>query len=263
MNRQMLSMATRRQAIVGAASVIITTGISSRASAFASTATIVPWAKQFAVGAASDLLVQMIKIWFPGAKTPTAPAVSDDHLRSVSALRHRGYNVGLMYSGDCAAGDFELSQATRGDDLVVLGTTINKRDTRALFPGLCPLELDKADTVILGLVARALEKSKECPDSLVEAVGHPIRCSDPILATGRIDPRFFDTNNRIGEKESYSPKYMTHAGTIAWKTNLTDPCPNAVAAIRSRKLEHNFRVRLDEGFKFKYAMLPPTNLRYA
>jgi hypothetical protein len=252
MNRQMLSMATRRQAIVGAASVIITTGISSRASAFASTATIVPWAKQFAVGAASDLLVETIKIWFPGAKTPTAPAVSDDHLRNVSALRHRGYNVGLMYSGDCAAGDFELSQATRGDDLVALGTTINKRDTRALFPGLCPLELDKADTVILGLVAKALEQSKECPDSLVEAVGHPIRCSD-----------LFDTNNRIGGKESYSPKYMTHAGTIAWKTNLTDPWPNAVAAIRSRKLEHNVRVRLDEGFKFKFAMLPPTNLRYA
>jgi hypothetical protein len=252
MNRQMLSMATRRQAIVGAASVIITTGISSRASAFASTATIVPWAKQFAVGAASDLLVETIKIWFPGAKTPTVPAVSDDHRRNVSALRHRGYNVGLMYSGDCAAGDFELSQATRGDDLVALGTTIDKRDTRAaLFLGPCALELDKADTVILGLVARALEQSKECPDSLVEAVGHPIRCSYS-----------FDTNNRIGGKESYSPKYMTHAGTIAWKTNLTDPWPNAVAAIRSRNLENNVRVREDiEGFKF--AMLPPTNLRYA
>jgi len=252
MNRQMLSMATRRQAIVGAASVIITTGISSRASAFASIV-IVPWAKQIAVGAASDLLVETIKNWFPGAKTPTAPAVSDDHRRNVSALRHRGYNVGLMYSGDCAAGDFELSQATRGDDLVALGTTIDKRDTRALFLGPCTLELDKADTVILGLVARALEQSKECPDSLVEAVGHPIRCSDSL----------FDTNNRIGGKERYSPKYMTHAGTIAWKTNLTDPWPNAVAAIRSRKLEHNFRVRLDEGFKFKFAMLPPTNLRYA
>jgi len=73
----------------------------------------------------------------------------------------------------------------------------------------------------------------------------------------------FDTNNRIGGKESYSPKYMTHAGTIAWKTNLTDPWPNAVAAIRSRNLENNVRVRLDEGFKFKFAMLPPTNLRNA
>ena len=79
MNRQMLSMATRRQAIVGAASVIITTEISSRASAFAS---IVPWAKQIAVGAASDLLVETIKNWFPGAKTPSAPAVSDDHRRA-------------------------------------------------------------------------------------------------------------------------------------------------------------------------------------
>jgi hypothetical protein len=87
MNRQMLSMATRRQAIVGAASVIITTGISSRASAFAS---IVPWAKQIAVGAASDLLVETIKTWFPGAKTATALAVSDDHRRNVSALQHQG-----------------------------------------------------------------------------------------------------------------------------------------------------------------------------
>jgi hypothetical protein len=247
MNRQMLSIATRRQAIVGAASVIITMGISSRASAFAS---IVPWAKQIAVDAASDLLVETIKTWFPGAKTATALAVSDDHRRNVSALRHQGYNVGLMYSGDCAAGDFELSQATRGDDLVALGTTIDKRGARTrLFLGSCSLEMDKADTVILGLVARALEQSKECPDSLVEAVGHPIKCSYDSLIV----------DNSIEGKERYSPKYLTHDGTIAWKTNLTDPWPNAVAAIRSQNLKNNVSVRLDiEGFKF--AMLPPKNL---
>jgi hypothetical protein len=66
-------------------------------------------------------------------------------------------------------------------------------------------------------------------------------------------------NNSIAGKERYSPKYLTHDGTIAWKTNLTDPWPNAVAAIRSQNLKNNVSVRLDiEGFKF--AMLPPKNL---
>jgi len=239
MNRQMLTMVTRRQAIVGAASVIITTGISSRASALGS---IVPWASQIAVGVASSWLVEAMKSWglVPGATANTAQAVNNDHRNNVSALRDEGYNVRLMYSGDCAAGDFELSQATLRDDYRAFGTTFHG--------STCTVFLDKADTVNLGCVASALRK-RGYSARVAEAVGHPIHPSEDYEFLGN---------------ERYSPEYDTPAhGTIAWKTNLRNPRPNAITAIRSPIVNRNVHVERQDSGRWIIEMRDPVELQYA
>jgi hypothetical protein len=238
MNTQIPSMTTRRQAMVGAASVIITTGISSRASAF-----IVPWAGQIAGGVAAGWLVEALKSWglVPEARASTAPTVYNDHRQNVVVLQQQGYSVRPLYSGGSAAGDFALSEATLGEDFAALGTTSHDDST-------CTLRLDKVDTVNLGVVASAL-RQKGFAASAVEAAGHPIH------------PR---ANNEFVGNERYSPEYMTPAhGTIEWKTNLSNPRPNAITAIRSGIVSCNVHVARRDGGGWTFDMRPPVDLRYA
>jgi hypothetical protein len=234
MNPQMPFLMTRRQAIVGGTSVIVTTGISSRASAF-----VVPWAGRIAVGVASGWLVEAIKNWglVPEVRTNTAPVVQNDHQQNVVVLQQQGYSVRPIYSGDSAAGDYALSEARQGEDFAALGTTTHGTT--------CSLRLDKADTVNLGIVASAL-RQKGFDSNAIEAAGHPIH------------PR---ADNQFVGNDRYSPNYMTPShGTIAWKTNLSNPRPNAITAVRSGIINTNIHVaQLDNG-RWVYDMRAPVNL---
>src|SRR5262245_26413622 len=161
MDSQISGVATRRQAIVGAASLVLTAGLGRPASAFA------PWAGTIAVGVATGWLLEALKGWglVPEAKASTAPAVYQDHRQSVVVMQQGGYSVRQIYSGDSAAGDFALSQATLGNDLAAIGTTTHG--------STCTLTLDKADAMNLGFVATALRQKGFSP-SAIGAAGHPI-----------------------------------------------------------------------------------------
>jgi hypothetical protein len=237
MNSQMSGAVTRRQAVVGAASLILTAGLGSPASAF-----IVPWAGAIAVGVASGWLVEALKNWglVPEAKASTVPEVYNDHRQNVIVMQQEGYNVRQIYSGGSAAGDFALSQAARGHDLAALGTTIHG--------STCTLMLDKADAMNLGFVATALRQKGFSP-SEIEAAGHPVH------------PR---ADNRFVGNERYSPNYMTPShGTVAWKTRLSNPRPNLVTAVRSPIVNCNVHVdQLDNG-KWLLEMRSPVDLQYA
>jgi hypothetical protein len=238
MSPQISSIATRRQTLVGAASVIITTGISTRASAqFLPWA--LTWAGKISVGVASGWLVEALKNWglVPGAKASNASLTYDFHEEDENKKRHEGYNVQLLYRGRSAAGDFAISEARRGDDFEALGTTTHV--------STCTLHLDKADAVIVGVVADALQQ-RGLNSYATEAAGHPIH------------PR---AENLFAYNERYSPNYMTPSGgTIAWKTNLSNPRANGIAAIRCPIISTNVHVAQSDNGGLLYNFGEPVDL---
>ena len=76
MDTWMPAMSTRRQAIVGGASVIITAGISTPAKPF-----VLSWLGRVAAGVAAGWLVEALKSWglTPQARAATIASVQDDH----------------------------------------------------------------------------------------------------------------------------------------------------------------------------------------
>jgi hypothetical protein len=214
------SIATRRQAIVGAASIAVTTGIGGQARAFA------PWWTAFSAAVAAGWLVEALKNWgmVPEAKAITS--VQGDHGRAVTPLQQQGYSVRPMYSGAYSGGDFELSEARQGEDYLALGTTNHGTNT-------CTLKLDKADTINLGLVAKAL-RSKGFDAHEVEASALPLH---PPAA------------NRFVGNRRQSPSYMTPShGTITWSTDINETRPNLATSIRSGIVSADLRfARLDSG----------------
>jgi hypothetical protein len=236
MNTKMQAMSTRRQAIAGVASVIVTAGIGSPARAF-----ILAWAGRVAAGVAAGWLLEALKSWglTPHARAATVAPVQDDHQRNVFILQQQGYSVQPTYSGGSAAGDFILSEATRNEDFLALGTTTHG--------STCTVRLDNADAVNLGVTATAL-RLKGFESHAVEAAGHPIHPAAGYQFVGN---------------ERYSPNYMTPShGTIAWKTNVNNPLPNFVTAIRSGIVNTNLHIaQLDSG-RWVFDMRPPVDLRY-
>jgi hypothetical protein len=235
MDTHMPAMSTRRQTLAGAASVIITAGVSTPARPF-----ILSWAGRVAAGVAAGWLLEALKSWglTPQAHAATIATVQDDHRQNVTVLQQQGYNVQNIYSGGSQAGDFKLSEATRDEDFLALGTTTHGTT--------CTVRLDKADAMNVGLVATALRQKGFAPN-LVEAAGHPIHPAD---------------GNEFVGNERYSPNYMTPShGTIAWKTNVRNPRPNLVTAVRSGIVNANLHfAQLDSG-RWTFDMRPPLDLR--
>jgi hypothetical protein len=213
-------IATRRQAIVGASSLIATMGIGSRAIAFT------PWWTAFSAATAAGWLVEALKNWglVPEAKASTS--VQGAHGREAAPLLQQGYSVRPMYSGAYSGGDFELSEARQGEDFLALGTTSHGSNT-------CTLKFDKADTINLGLVATALRHKGFDPHE-VEAAALPIH---PPSA------------NQFIANRRQSPTYMTPShGTITWSTDVSDIRPNLATSIRSGIVNADLRfARLDSG----------------
>jgi hypothetical protein len=221
LHSQTQCVATRRQALVGAASIAITTATGHQATAF-----IVPWAVRVGAGVASGWMVEALKNWglVPGAKRDTAAAVQNDHLQKSADLQRQGYTVQALYAGDSAAGDFALSEARSGEDFLALGTTTHATT--------CTVKLDKADLASLAFTASAL-RQKGFEPRAIEAAGHPIHPA---------------ADNRLVGSTRYSPNYLTPSGTIAWKTNVGNPRPNLVTAVRSGLINANLHfARLDSG----------------
>ena len=216
----MYSIATRRQAIIGAASVVATTGFSGRATAFA------PWWTAFSAAAAAGWLVEALKNWglVPEAKASTS--VHGSHAQVVTPLQQQGYSVQPLYSGAYSGGEFELSEARQGDNFLALSTTSHGNNT-------CTIKSDNADTIIQGLTSKAL-RHKGFDTHEVQACALPIH---PPSA-----------NRFIGSRRQ-SPTYMTPShGTIAWSTDVNDTRPNFETLIRSRIVNANIRfTKFDNG----------------
>jgi len=226
---------TRRRAIAGVASVIVTAGVGSPARGF-----ILSWAGRVAAGVAAGWLLEALKSWglTPRSSAATIAAVENDHAEKVTVLRRGGYEVEPIYSGRSAAGDFMLSEATRDEEFLALGTTTHGTT--------CTVRLDKADAMNVGLVATALKQKGFAPH-LIEGAGHPIHPAAGYEFVG---------------SERYSPTYMTPAhGTIAWKSNVNNPRPNFVTAVRSRILNANLHFAQLHGGRWTFDMRPPVDLR--
>jgi hypothetical protein len=220
---------TRRVVLVGGASVIATTaGISTPANAF-----LPRWIFSFTVGVAAGWMLEALKHWglVPGSRAPTS--VTAAHEREVAPLARQGYSVSPMYSGAYSRGDFELSEATRGDEFLALGTTNHGRST-------CTPKFDKADTIHVGLVSSAL-RSKGFDTKDIETCVLPLH---PNAA-----------NRFIGDRR-HSPDYMTPShGTIAWSTNVNAARGNFVTAIRSPVVNANLRFAHLENGKWTFDMV--------
>jgi hypothetical protein len=160
-------------------------------------------------------MLEALKHWglVPGSRAPTSVAAA--HQREVGPLAQQGYSVRPVYSGTYSGGDFELSEATRGDEFLALGTTnhatVNGRTT-------CTPRFDAADALQLRLVSSAL-RSKNFDPRDIQACVLPLH---PNAA-----------NRFIGDRR-HSPDYMTPShGTIAWSTNVNAARGNLATAIRS------------------------------
>jgi hypothetical protein len=62
-----------------------------------------------------------------------------------------------------------------------------------------------------------------------------------------------------------SPEYMTPSGgTIAWKTDISRPRPNGIAAIKCRPIiEKNVEVAQNDNGEWKYNIVDPEDLLFA
>jgi hypothetical protein len=84
---------------------------------------------------------------------------------------------------------------------------------------------------------------------MVEAAGHPIH------------PR---ADNYFVGNERYSPQYLTPGhGTIAWKTNVNNPNPNSITAVRSGNINNNIHVAQLQNGRWVYDVRSPVDLKYA
>lgn len=213
---------TRRVVLVGGGSVIATSGMGSPAAA-----AIPRWVISIGVGVAVGWMLEALKHWglVPGSRAPTS--VSGAHQREVGPLVQQGYSVRPMYSGAYSGGDYELSEATRGDELLALGTTNHDH------PRTCTPRFDKADSLHLGLVSSAL-RSKGFDPRSIQA------CALPVHPNER--------NRLIGERR-HTPDYMTPShGTIAWSTNVQSARGNFATAIRSPVVKADLRfAQMDSG----------------
>jgi hypothetical protein len=217
---------TRRQAILGASSLIITTGIGGPATAFA------PWWTAFSAAVAAGWLVEALKNWglVPEAKASTL--VQGSHSEAIAPLQRQGYAVEPKYSGAYSGGDFQLSEARRGDDFLALGTTTHGNNT-------CTLKFDKADTINLGLVASAL-RNKGFDTRTIEAAALPIH---PPSA-----------DQYVGSRRQ-SPTFMTPShGTINWSTDVSGARPNFVTSIRSGIVRADLRFAQRDSGRWTYDM---------
>jgi hypothetical protein len=187
------------------------------------------------------MLAAVLKGWSSTSLTGCISTEGTNNERSDCGVFGEGFAVRPMYSGGSAAGDFIVSEGTQADDFLALGTTSHGTNT-------CALRFDKADTANLALVSGAL-RQKGFYSNAIEAAGHPIHPP---------------ADNRYMGNERYSPTYMTPShGTIAWKTNVSNPRPNLVTAVRSPIVNGNLRfAQLDDG-RWTFDMGPPVDLRSA
>ena len=228
----MYCVATRREALVGGASVIATVGMSTRASA-----AVPRWVFTFTAGVAAGWLVEALKHWglVPGSKGSTS--VAESHRREVAPFARDGYGVTPMYSGAYAHGDYELSEARRQDELVALGTTnhatVNGSTT-------CTPRFYKTDAIQLGLVSNALSQ-KGLDRHAIQSCVLPLHPN----ASYRL----------VGDRR-YSPDYMTPShGTIAWSTNVHSQRPNLETKIRSPVINANLRFATTDRGKWTFDMV--------
>lgn len=213
-------LATRRQMLAGSASIIGIAAASGRAEAWS------PWWTAFSAGVASGWLVEALKSWgyVPGGSAPTT--VQTPHAKETDQAQRQGYSVRPMYSGAYSGGDYELSEALRGEDFMALGTSNHGSNT-------CTVKFDKADAITLGLVASALRR-KGLDAIATEAATLPIHPPSAYRMSGdRRHSQTFETPSH---------------GTIAWSTNLRHPRPNMAASLRSGIVRADLRfARLDDG----------------
>jgi hypothetical protein len=224
-NVELYYVPTRRQAMIGVASLVGTTAMSGKVQAFW------PWLGAFSAAAAAGWLVEALKNWgfVPDARTTTA--VRQSHIQAIGPLQQQGYTVQPKYSGFYSGGDFELSEARRGDDLLAFGTTSHGHNT-------CTLTFDKADSINLGLVASALRKKGFDPGA-IEASTLPVHPPG--------------TNQYFGSRRQ-SPTYMTPShGTIDWSTDVSGTRPNFVTSIRSDLIAADLHFVQDAG-RWTYKM---------
>ncbi len=210
---------TRREVVVGTAVLVGTSALSRPATAFW------PWWTAFSAAVAAGWLVEAIKNWGLVPETRLNTSVQESHVAETTPLKQQGYSVQPKYSGPYSGGDFELSEATHGDDFLALGTTNHGHNT-------CTLKFDKADTVNLGLVASAL-RQKGFNTRAIEAATLPIH---PPGA------------NQYDGSRRQSPIFMTPShGTINWSTDVSGTRPNFVTSIRSGIVQADLHFAQDNG----------------
>jgi hypothetical protein len=211
---------TRRVVLVGGASLIATSGIGTQADA-----QVPRWIVSFAVGIAAGYVLEALKHWglVPGSRAITS--VAGAHEREVASIAREGYSVRPMYSGTYPGGEFELSEATRGNEFRALSTSRHGSS-------ICTPKLDNADAVHLGLVSNALRIKG-------------LSARDTALCVLPLHP---NAGNRLIGDRRHSPNYMTSHGTIAWSTNVNAPRGNFATTIRSPVVNAGLRfAHMDNG----------------
>jgi hypothetical protein len=220
------SLVTRRQAIIGGGSVLALGGLIRPADAFGA------WWIAFTAAVAAGWLVEALKNWglVPHATAPTP--VHDAHEQEALPLQEQGYSVKPLYRGAYSGGDFELSEATRGDDFLALSTTSHWNNT-------CTHRFDTADAINLGLVAKALN-----------AKGF-----DPVDIQASAMPIHPPGQNQFSGSRRQSATYMTPShGTIAWSTEVSSSRGNFVTSIRSDIVAADLRFAQREDGRWVFDM---------